>query len=76
MALQGDEGLLRTLAKKCKDTREKIRYLALHALSKGYTVSLVAEVFCVDEATIYRWIERWRVERSLADSPKKEDPQN
>ncbi|MEM2956854.1 MAG: IS630 family transposase [Candidatus Jordarchaeaceae archaeon] len=74
MALQGDEGLLRTLAKKCKDAREKIRYLALHAISKGYTVSLVAEIFCVDEATIYRWIERWQVERNLADQPREGRP--
>gem|GEM_PF-6872842 len=35
MALQGDEGLPRTLAKKCKEAREKIHYLALHAPSKG-----------------------------------------
>ncbi|MGQ9720199.1 MAG: hypothetical protein ACUVXA_02625 [Candidatus Jordarchaeum sp.] len=24
----------------------------------------------MDEATIYRWIERWQVERNLADKPK------
>ncbi|MEM3564636.1 MAG: helix-turn-helix domain-containing protein [Candidatus Jordarchaeaceae archaeon] len=74
MSLQGDKGLLQMPAKKCKDAREKIRYLALHAISKGYTVSLVAEIFCVDEATIYRWIERWRVERNLADQPREGRP--
>ena len=28
----------------------------------------------MDEATIYRWIERWRVERSLADQPREGRP--
>jgi len=74
VVLRGDEWLLRVLAKKCKDAKEKVRYLALHALSKGYAVSSVAEIFCVDEATIYRWIERWQVERNLADQPKEGRP--
>jgi transposase len=74
VVLKGDEGLLRMLAKKCKDVREKVRYLALHALSRGYTVSLVAEIFCVDEASVYRWIERWQAERNLADQPREGRP--
>nr|MDO8080278.1 IS630 family transposase [Candidatus Freyarchaeota archaeon] len=74
VVLQGDEWLLRVLARKCKDAREKVRYLALHALSRGYAVSSVAEIFCVDEATIYRWIERWQAERNLADQPKEGRP--
>ena len=41
------------------------RYLALHAVSKGYEVSLVAEIFCVDESSIYVWIKKWEDEGTL-----------
>lgn len=68
--LEKDEGLLKELAANCKDAKEKVRYLALHAISRGYVVSAIAEIFCVDEATVYRWIERWEEEKSLADKPK------
>lgn len=68
--LEGDEQLLRELAKSCKDSKEQNRYLALHAICKGYSVPSVSEIFCVDEATIYRWIERWNEERNMHDKPK------
>lgn len=68
--LEGDEQALRELAICCKDAKEKPRYLALHALSKGHSVPLVSEIFCVDESTIYRWIERWQEERNLHDKQK------
>ena len=48
--------------------------MALHALSRGYAVSLVAEIFCVDEASVYRWIDRWQAERNLADQPREGRP--
>ena len=62
---EGDEELLRKLSKECKDPKEKIRYLALHALCKGYEVSQVSEIFCVDDSTIYRWIEQWNEEKNM-----------
>lgn len=71
---EGDEKLLRKLSKECKDSTEKIRYLALHALSKGHSVTLVSEIFCTDDSTIYRWIERWHEEKSMHDKPKSGRP--
>lgn len=68
--LEADERVLRELAGSCKDVREKVRYLALHALSEEHSVSLVGKIFCVDDATVYRWIERWQVERSVSDAPR------
>jgi len=55
--LEGTEPALRELAIHCKDIKEKPRYLALHTLSKEHSVPLVSEIFCVDESTIYEWIE-------------------
>ncbi len=69
-----DEQALRELAAACKDAKEKVRYLALHAISKGYVASTVSEIFCVDESTIYRWIERWKKERVVQDKPKSGRP--
>lgn len=72
--LEEDESILRELSKKCKNVKENNRYLALHAISKGYPVSSVAEIFCTDTSTIYRWIERWQQEKSLQDRPKEGRP--
>lgn len=72
--LEGDEQALKELAIRCKDAKEKPRYLALHALSKGHSVPLVSEIFCVDESTIYRWMERWQEEKSLHDRQKSGRP--
>lgn len=49
---------LQKLAKECNDTKEYGRYPALPAVSKGYKVSLAAEIFCVDESSIYGWIKK------------------
>jgi len=68
--LEKDESVLRCLARECKDVREKARLLALHAISIGDSVSHTANVFCVDEETVRRWIERWQKERDLTDMPK------
>lgn len=71
---EGDEKLLHGLAKSCKDSKEQNRYLALHAICKGYSVPSVSEIFCVDESTIYRWISQWREDRNMADKPKSGRP--
>ncbi|MEK6816667.1 MAG: IS630 family transposase [Nanoarchaeota archaeon] len=65
---------MRELSKKCKDARIQNRYLALHALSIGKSVELIAEIFCVDRATLYNWIVKWREERSLEDIPRSGRP--
>ncbi len=65
---------LKRLASECKDAREKERLRALYALSVGYSVELVMEIFCVDESTVYRWIGRWEGERDLADKPREGRP--
>jgi len=72
---EGDEELLRKLSKECKDSKEQNRYLALHALCKGYEIPQVAEIFCVDECTIYRWIERWEEEKNVQNKDKTGRPQ-
>ena len=72
--LEEDEPLLRRLAKECKDAKEHDRYLALHAVSVGKEVSLVAEIFCVDESSVYVWIKRWKEEKDLSDKSKSGRP--
>ena len=67
---EADEQLLRTLARQCKDAKEKIRLLALHALSIGKSLNLVAEIFCVDEDTLRNWVRKWGGEKSLKDAPR------
>ena len=74
MGLDSDKELLRELARSCKDAKERERLRALFALSAGYSVSDVATIFCVDEATLYRWIERWQEERNLHDREKSGRP--
>ena len=68
--LEEDRYLLHKLAKECKDAKEQNRYLAFHAVSEGYGVSLVAEIFCVDESSVCGWIKRWEDEKCLADKQK------
>lgn len=72
--LEEDEPLLRKHAKECKDVKEQNRYLALHALSEGYGILLVAKIFCVDEDSIGGWIKRWKEEKTLSDKPKSGRP--
>ena len=72
--LEKDGPLLLELATKCKEAKEYGRYLALHAVSLGKEVPLVAEIFCVDESSIYGWIQRWKDEGTLSDKPKSGRP--
>ena len=65
--LEEDLPILQELAKECKDAKEHDRYPALHAVSKGYEVSLAAEISCVDESSIYVWIKKWKDEGILSD---------
>jgi len=68
--LEEDELVLRELAARCKDAKERERLRALYALSIGEKVERVAEIFCVDDATVYRWVELWRTERRVSDAPR------
>ena len=68
--LEEDRPPLQKFAKECKDAKECIRHLALHAMSKGYGVSLAAEILCVDGSSIYAWIKKWKDEGALSDKPK------
>jgi len=72
--LEEDEQALRKLAKSCRDAKVQNRYLALHALSINKPVELVAEIFCVDRATLYNWIVKWKEERNLEDEPREGRP--
>jgi len=62
--------LLQESIRKCRDARERERLRALYALSVGYPIPMVADIFTVDEGTVYRWVDRWHLERSLSDKPK------
>ncbi len=42
--LEGDSNVLGDLYKNCKDAREKIRYEALYAVSRGRDVKTVADI--------------------------------
>ena len=68
--LQEDREILRELARKSKDPKERERLRALYILSLGETVERVMAFFTVDESTVYRWIERWHQERNLHDRPR------
>ena len=30
-------------------------------MSEGYGIRLVAKIFCVDEDSVYGWINRWKI---------------
>ena len=66
--------LLQESAKKCKDAKERERLRALYAISVGYPLPIVAEIFSVGEATLYRWMERWEGGKKLSDRPKRGRP--
>lgn len=72
--LEEDERALRELAKSCKDATAKVRYLALHAVSISQPISLISEIFCVDRASIYNWIVKWKEERTLEDNQRSGRP--
>lgn len=74
--LEEDEPLLRQKAKDCKSAEENIRYYALHAISKGKSVTDTAELFLVERQTIHDWINRWKEEKDLSNKPKPGRPES
>jgi transposase len=74
MFSEKDSYLLQELAKKCRNAKERERLRALYALSVGYPIDRVAEIFCIDETTLYRWMEKWQGDDRLCDKPKKGRP--
>lgn len=75
MLSKEDSNLLNELAKSCKDAKERERLRALYAVSIGHPVQTVAQIFSVDEATIYRWIEKWKTDKDLSDEPREGRPE-
>jgi len=73
MDLHEDTELLKKLLKETQPT-EKERIRALYIVSLGYPIKEVADMFLVDEQTIYNWINKWREERGLANKPKSGRP--
>jgi transposase len=74
MFTKEDSLLLQEQAKRSKDAKERERLRALYAINVGYPIQRVAEIFCVDQGTIYRWIERWQEDKNLLDKPKRGRP--
>ena len=72
--LEGDTNILGDLYKTCKDPKEKIRYAALYAVSRGKDVRTVATVIDVEESTVYDWINRWILEKGVSDKPRSGRP--
>lgn len=68
--LEEDRDILRELARKSKDPKERERLRALYILSLGETVERVMVFFVVDKSTVYRWIEKWNEERNMHDKPR------
>lgn len=73
--LEGDSNILGDLYKSCKDAKEKIRYAALYAVSRGKDVKTVAEIMDVEESTVYDWIKKWILDKSVSDKPRSGRPQ-
>ncbi len=76
MNLQNDSEQLKKLLEEPKEeeTRNRERLRALYAISIGHSIPEVAKIFCVDEQTIYNWIEKWREDRDVSDKPKSGRP--
>lgn len=72
--LEGDSNILGDLYKTCKDVKEKIRYEALYAVSRGKDVRTVADIVDVEESTVYDWIKKWILEERVSDKPRSGRP--
>lgn len=73
--LEEDREQLQKLYVECKDYKEKIRYAALYAVSRGKSVAESSEFLDVEESTIYDWIHRWEGERNVKDKPRSGRPE-
>ena len=51
--LENDSNTLRERYRNCKDAKEKLRYGALYAVSRGKSVAIIAGVLDVEESTVY-----------------------
>lgn len=72
--LDGDSNVLGDLYRNCKDAKEKIRYAALYAVSRGKDVRTVADIVDVEESTVYDWIKKWVLDKSVSDQPRSGRP--
>ncbi len=72
--LESDSDTLGDLYKNCKDAKEKIRYAALYAVSRGNDIKTVADIIAVEESTVYDWIHQWEAERTVSDKPRSGRP--
>jgi len=72
--LDSDSNILGDLYKNCKDAKEKIRYAALYAVSRGKDVKTVADIMDVEESTVYDWINRWISDKNASDKPRSGRP--
>lgn len=73
--LEEDREILRVLARECKDGKERDRLRTLYILSLGESVDRVSAFFSVEESTVYRWIDKWKEDRNMADRPRDGRPQ-
>src|SRR5271155_5240235 len=73
---ENDRDVLYESYRECDDGKEKIRYQALYALSRGFSVSEIAAFVDVEESTIYDWIHRWEKERTVKDKPRSGRPES
>jgi len=68
--LENDSNILGDPYRNCKDPKEKIRYAALYAVSRGNDVKTVANIMAVEESTIYDWINKWIFAKNASDKPR------
>ena len=72
--LENDSSILKDLYKTCKDAKEKLRFGALYAVSRGKSVVIIADILAVEESTVYDWIHQWEKERNVSDKPRSGRP--
>ncbi len=72
--LEEDRDILYKSYKESKDPNEKIRYQALYAVSRNFSVTDVAGFIDVEESTIYDWIHKWESEKDVKDRPRSGRP--
>ncbi|WMV70710.1 IS630 family transposase [Xenorhabdus griffiniae] len=52
--------LMKKIAQKTQDKTYAIRVMAVLALYRGESVSVVAKEFCIAQSSVWRWIKRFR----------------
>ena len=72
--LENDSNILGELYRNCKDVKEKVRYSALYAVSRGRSVKDVADFIEVEESTVYDWINKWIFDKNIRDKPRSGRP--